>query len=299
MARLYHAAHPAPQACGERFGGWVDETLHSGRAERVRAAETAGYDVRVAPRSWIALLVVGAVFVVYFQVRTHDFVNFDDPIYIVENPNLQAGLSLETVTRAFSEIYELNWIPLTWISLLVDHAVFGFAPAGYHLVNVALHALTAALLYLALARMTGSPWRSAFVAAVFAIHPLHVESVAWASERKDVLSGAFFALGLLAYVRYAEGPSSRRMGVVAAFLGLGLLSKSVLVTVPFALVLLDYWPLGRIRRRDGSALPDAGRLRIAFAEKWPLFGLSAAVAITTWVVQRRAGATEFGDTLSR
>jgi tetratricopeptide (TPR) repeat protein len=242
--------------------------------------------------------VAGAVFGVYFQVHAHDFVNFDDPIYVVDNPNLKAGLSLDTVTRAFTEIYELNWIPLTWVSLLVDHALFGFEPSGYHLVNVALHALAAAILYLALARMTRAPWRSAFVAAVFALHPLHVESVAWVSERKDVLSGAFFSLTLLAYARYAEAPSSRRMGAVAAFLGLGLLAKPVLVTAPFVLLLLDYWPLGRIRHIGDSALPDARGLRAALAEKWPLFALSAAGSIATWAIQRKAGATEFGDTLA-
>jgi tetratricopeptide (TPR) repeat protein len=158
--------------------------------------------------------------------------------------------------------------------------------------------LAAAILYLALARMTRAPGRSAFVAAVFALHPLHVESVAWASERKDVLSGVFFSLTLLAYARYAEAPSPRRMGAAAAFLGLGLLSKSVLVTAPFALLLIDYWPLGRIRREDGSGLPDAVRLRAAIIEKWPLFVLSAAFSVATWVIQSDAGATAFGDRIS-
>ena len=240
----------------------------------------------------------GAVFGVYFQVRTHDFVNFDDRVYITDNPHLREGLSAAGIARDFGSVYHLNWHPLTSVSFRIDRELHGLHAPGFLLTNVALHALAAAILYLALARMTGAPGRSAFVAAVFALHPLHVESVAWASERKDVLSGAFFALSLLAYARYAEEPSSRRMAVVAAFLGLGLLSKSVLVTAPFVFVLIDYWPLGRIRRRDGSALPDAGRLRIAFAEKWPLFALSAAASITTWVIQRNAGATEFGDMLS-
>jgi tetratricopeptide (TPR) repeat protein len=254
--------------------------------------------VRVAPRSWIALLVAGAVFAVYFQVRTHDFVNFDDSVYITDNPHLSEGLTAAGIARDFGSVYHLNWHPLTSVSYRIDRALYGLRAPGFLLTNVALHALAAALLYLALARMTGAPGRSAFVAAVFALHPLHVESVAWASERKDVLSGAFFALTLLAYARYAEGPSPRRMGVVAAFLGLGLLSKSVLVTAPFVLVLIDYWPLGRVRRRDGSALPDAVRLRAAFAEKWPLFALSAAVSVATWVIQRSEGATEFGEMLS-
>jgi len=242
--------------------------------------------------------VAGAVFGVYFQVRSHDFVNFDDSAYITDNPNLRDGLSAAGIARDFGSVHHLNWHPLTSVSYRIDFELHGLRASGVLLTNVTLHALAAAILYLALARMTGAPGRSAFVAAVFALHPLHVESVAWASERKDVLSGAFFALTLLAYAHYAEGPSSRRMAVVAAFLGLGLLSKSVLVTAPFVLVLIDYWPLGRIRRRDGAALPDAVRLGTAFAEKWPLFGLSAAVSIATWAIQREAGAAEFGDTLS-
>jgi tetratricopeptide (TPR) repeat protein len=254
--------------------------------------------VRVAPRAWIALLVAGAVFGVYWQVRTHDFVNFDDPVYIVDNPHLQDGFSAAGIAHDFVSIYHLNWHPLTSVSYRIDYELYGLDAPGYLFTNVILHALAAAILYLALARMTRAPGRSAFVAAVFALHPLHVESVAWASERKDVLSGAFFSLTLLAYARYAEAPSSRRMGAVAAFLGLGLLSKSVLVTAPFVLVLIDYWPLGRIRREDGSALPDAARLRTAIVEKWPLFALSAAASAATWLVQASAGALTFGDELS-
>jgi tetratricopeptide (TPR) repeat protein len=238
------------------------------------------------------------VFGVYFQVRAHDFVNFDDPIYITDNPHLRDGLSAAGIARDFGSVYHLNWHPLTSVSYRIDYELYGLDAPGYLFTNVILHALAAAILYLALARMTRAPGRSAFVAAVFALHPLHVESVAWASERKDVLSGAFFSLTLLAYARFAEAPSSRRMGAVAAFLGLGLLSKSVLVTAPFVLVLIDYWPLGRIRREDGSALPDAVRLRTAIVEKWPLFALSAAASVATYVIQGSAGATDFGDALS-
>jgi tetratricopeptide (TPR) repeat protein len=242
--------------------------------------------------------VAGAVFAVYFQVRTHDFVNFDDPVYIIDNPHLADGLSASGIAHDFGSVYHLNWHPLTSISYRVDYELHGLDAPGYLLTNVLLHALAAAFLYLALAAMTRAPGRSAFVAAVFAVHPLHVESVAWASERKDVLSGLFFALTLFAYARYVAGPSWRRMGIVAACFGLGLLSKSVLVTVPFVLLLLDYWPLCRLSRGAGSALLDVERLRAAVAEKWPLFALSAGAAVATLAVQGRAGATSFGDQIS-
>jgi tetratricopeptide (TPR) repeat protein len=243
----------------------------------------------------VAALLCGATFAIYLQVRHHDFVNYDDPIYIVENPSLQVGLSFDTVTRAFTEFYETNWIPLTWISFQIDHAFFGFEPAGYHLVNVALHALSAVLLYLVLARMTGAPWPSAFVAAVFAVHPLHVESVAWAAERKDTLSGVFWMLTLAAYGFYAARPRSfARYLLVAACFSLGLLAKPMLVTLPLVLLLLDYWPLGRLRR----ALPDPARLRRLLLEKLPLLAIAAAVSAITVAVQREAGAMSRDDPLT-
>lgn len=264
----------------------------------LRTCSPAGrYSARVAPRPWIALLVSVAAFAVYFQVRTHDFVDFDDQFYIIDNPHLREGLNAAGIARDFSSVHHLNWHPLTSLSFRVDYELYGLDAPGYLLTNAALHAFAAAILYLSLARMTRAPGCSAFVAAVFALHPLHVESVAWASARKDVLSGAFFALMLLAYARYAERPSPRRMGVVAACLGLGLLSKSVLVTAPCILLLLDYWPLGRLRRSNASALPDPARLRAACIEKWPLFVLAAAGAGVTWAVQNTAGATAFGDGL--
>jgi tetratricopeptide (TPR) repeat protein len=258
----------------------------------------AGRRGRVLSHLAVACLLCGATFAIYLQVRHHDFVNYDDPIYIVNNPSLESGMSLATVGRAFSEPYETNWIPLTWISLQVDHAIFGFEPAGYHLVNVALHALSAVLLYLVLARMTGSPWPSAFVAAVFAVHPLHVESVAWAAERKDTLSGVFWMLTLAAYGFYAARPRSWvRYLLVAACFSLGLLAKPMLVSLPLVLLLLDYWPLGRLRREDSGALPDSAQLRHALLEKLPLLVIAAAVSAVTVAVQREAGAMSNEDLL--
>lgn len=246
----------------------------------------------------VAALLCGATFAIYLQVRHHDFVKYDDPIYILENPSLQVGLSLDTVARAFTESYETNWIPLTWISLQIDHVFFGFEPAGYHLVNVVLHALSAVLLYLALARMTGSPWPSAFVAAVFAVHPLHVESVAWAAERKDTLSGVFWMLTLVAYGSYAARPRSvARYLLVAACFSLGLLAKPMLVSLPLVLLLLDIWPLGRLRREGSGALADPAQLRRVLLEKLPLLAIAAAVSAVTVAVQREAGAMSDDDML--
>lgn len=251
----------------------------------------------MAPRSWIALLVAGAALAVYFQVCTHEFVYWDDQIYIFQNEALLEGLTAAGIAHDFSSTVSANWHPLTMLSLRIDHALYGLDAAGYLLTNAVLHAFASAILYLALARMTRAPGRSAFVAAVFALHPLHVESVAWASERKDVLSGVFFALLLLAYARHAEKPSPRRMAIVGSSLLLGLLSKSVLVTVPCVLLLLDYWPLRRLQRGDGSAIPDRRRLLAAVVEKWPLFALVAAAAVATWAVQDALGATAFWELL--
>ena len=237
----------------------------------------------------IALGLLLLVVAVFHPVHDHAFLNYDDPLYVTDNPMLRGDLAWSGIARAFRP-YENNWIPLTWISLQLDHAFYGKDPAGYHWTNVALHAIGSLLLFAALARSTGAVWRSAFVAAVFAVHPLHVESVAWASERKDVLSGVFWMLGLWCWAVYAERPAASRMAAVAACLTLGLLAKPMLVTLPFALLLLDYWPLGRLFRRSGSARPDPGRLRSALIEKWPLFALVAAVSAVTFVVQRETGA---------
>jgi tetratricopeptide (TPR) repeat protein len=245
-------------------------------------------------RAAISALLVVLTASVYLQVRGHEFVNYDDPTYITLNPNLDPGLGAASLIRAFTEPYEKNWIPLTWISLQIDHALYGKEPAGYLLTNVGLHALSAVLLFLLLCRLTGASGRSAFVAAVFAVHPLHVESVAWASERKDVLSGLFWMLTLWAYVVYTERERSllRYLGV-ALCLVLGLLAKPMAVTLPFVLLLVDHWPLGRLRDEDGAL--DRTRVRRALLEKVPLLALVAGVAAVTFLVQRATGATSYGD----
>ena len=252
------------------------------------------------PRWLIALVLLGLVAAVFHPVREHDLVRYDDDVYITENPHLRSGLTPGNLVRAFTEPYFANWIPLTMISFQLDHELYGPEPAGYLLTNAVLHALSTLLLFAALTRMTRAMWPSAFVAAVFAVHPLHVESVAWAAERKDVLAGVFWMLGMLAWARYAERPSLGSYGIVALCLALGLLAKPVVVTLPFVLLLLDYWPLRRLAP-EGAAAPwplDRARLVRAVLEKLPLLALIAAASAVTFVVQRQTGGMADVDQLS-
>ena len=242
------------------------------------------------PYQLVPLLLLASTLAVFFPVRDHEFVDYDDARYVVENPNLAEGLGRESVARAFAEPYFANWIPLTSISLLIDHELYGLEPAGYLRTNVALHAASALLLFFALLRMTRAPWASAFVAAVFALHPLHVESVAWVSGRKDVLCGLFWMLTLYAYARYAERPQSPgRYALVVTGVALALLSKPLAITLPFALLLLDYWPLGRLTSADSRRWLDRARLRRALLEKLPLLALAGAAAVITYAVQEKIG----------
>jgi protein O-mannosyl-transferase len=247
----------------------------------------------------ICSVLVGLTWLVFAQTVRHQFVTYDDPQYVYANPEVSAGLSLPRIAWAFTHSIAGNWHPLTTISHMLDCQLYGLNPAGHHFTNVLLHSITAVLLLLALQQMTGNLWRSAFVAAVFAIHPLHVESVAWISERKDVLSAMFFMLILGAYTRYARAPSPKRYLLVFVLFALGLMSKAMLVTVPFVLLLLDYWPLRRIRHivlgkpadrqpRSSSQSPTMGRL---VAEKLPLFVLSAFSSAVTLFTQFQSKST--------
>ena len=216
--------------------------------------------------------------IVFGQTLWHDFINYDDPRYVYENTKITSGLSVSGIAWAFTHIHSMNWHPLTTISHMLDCQLYALRPGWHHFTNVLLHTIAVLLLFLALQQMTGAFWQSAFVAAVFAIHPLRVESVAWIAERKDVLSGVFFMLMLLAYVQYVRSPSVRRYLVVVFVLACGLMSKPMLVTLPFVLLLLDYWPLDRIR----------GQLRRRMLEKIPLIALSAISSIATFVAQKGA-----------
>jgi len=240
----------------------------------------------------VCLLLLLAVWAVFGQTAGFRFVNYDDQIYVYENPVVQQGLTLKGALWALTYGEIGHWHPLTWLTHMADCQVYGLWAGGHHLTNVALHAAASALLFLALRSMTGALWRSAFVAAVFAVHPLRAESVAWISERKDVLGGVFFMLTLWAYIGYTRRPSRGRGAAVALLYGLGLLSKNMLVTLPFLLLLLDWWPL---RRMKGAAEATAGLQSpgIAFwglvREKVPLFALSFGSCLATDLAPEKIG----------
>ncbi len=222
----------------------------------------------------VCVALVALIFAVFGQTVHFAFINRDDPDYLYNNPVISKGLSLSGIGWAFTHVVSGHWHPLTVIVLMLDCQLFGLWPGGHHLVNVAIHAATAVLLFLMLLELTGALGRCAFVAAVFAIHPLRAESVAWVAECKDVLSAMFFMLTLRAYVRYARRPQSwPRYAMVLIWFALGLMSKPMLVTVPCVLLLLDYWPLGRWQR--------AGQLPKLLLEKAPMFVLTALSSIAT------------------
>jgi tetratricopeptide (TPR) repeat protein len=223
--------------------------------------------------------------VVFAQTFHFDFVNYDDPTYVYQNTRITSGINLSNVAWAFTHVHSENWHPLTTITHMLDCQVHGLNAGWHHFTNVLLHFLAVVLLFVALERMTSALWRSAFVSAVFAVHPLHVESVAWIAERKDVLSALFFMLTLLAYLRYTRAPSIGRYLTVAIVFALGLMSKPMLVTLPFVLLLLDYWPLGRFKAHKSNT--DRQMVRLIL-EKIPLIVLSAISSLATFLAQRGA-----------
>jgi tetratricopeptide (TPR) repeat protein len=260
--------------------------------------------LRKPGRRWVtACIYIGLAvltWAVFGQTLRYDFVNYDDPRYVYQNTRITSGLSLANVGWAFTHIHSENWHPLTTITHMLDCQLYGLNAGWHHFTNVLLHTLAVVLLFVALQRMTGALWRSAFVAAVFAIHPLHVESVAWIAERKDVLSSVFFMLTLLGYFHYTRAPSTWRYLIVAFVFALGLMSKPMLVTLPFVLLLLDYWPLRRIRgpafakATAGQAVVSgqwsvvSGQLLKLVVEKIPLIALSAVSSVVTFLAQRGA-----------
>ncbi len=234
----------------------------------------------------IALGLFLVTLALYAPASRFDFVNYDDNVFVTENPMVLGGLTWGGVREAFLTAPADYWRPLSWVSHMLDVELFGLDAGAHHLTNVLIHALNSVLLFLALLRLTGRQWPSAIVAALFAWHPLHVESVAWIAERKDVLCATFWFLTLLAYERYARNPSVKSYSMVLGCFILGLMSKPMIVTLPFALLLLDYWPLGRFER-------DATRrawLRL-LAEKLPMLLLAGVVSVVTYVNQKQVGAT--------
>src|SRR5262249_15343234 len=234
----------------------------------------------------LSLLLVLLTLIVYNPIIRNDFLRFDDPGYVTANPHVRAGLTWPTTKWAFTSTEQANWHPVTWLSHALDYQIFGQRAAGHHYVNVLLHAATAVLLFLFLHAATGFAWRSALVAALFAIHPINVQSVAWASERKNVLCMFFFALMLLAYRRYSQHPGWKRYALVVILFALGLMSKPMLVTAPLLLLLLDYWPLNRFASRSTWKI---------ILEKLPLFAMSLASCVVTLIAQNAGGAIHHQD----
>src|SRR5437868_9443190 len=226
-------------------------------------------------------------FGIYAQVIGHQFITLDDGWYIKDNSMVNCGVTLAGLAWAFTTFHEGNWHPLTWIAHMIDSQLFGMNAGGHLLVNALIHVANTLLVVWFLSRTTHARWPSALVAALFALHPLHVESVAWAAERKDTLSTFFGLLSLIAYVRYAKAPSGGRYVWTAITLALGLLAKPMLVTWPFVMLLLDYWPL---RRFDLTSRKDvATKLWPLLREKLPLFALVAASAVITTLAQSHGG----------
>src|SRR5579863_2391487 len=265
----------------------------------------------------VCLCLAVATFVVYSRATRNPFLHVDDQNYVTGNPHVQAGLAWQTFTWALTATDAENWHPLTWLSHALDCQLFGLNPAGHHATNILLHALNAVLLFLLLLRATGSQGRSLLVAALFALHPLNVESVAWIAERKNVLSTLFFLLTLAVYGWYARKPEVKRYLAVVALFALGLAAKPMVITLPFVLLLLDYWPLERIRGWNARSMstPKVGKHRqknrvedgaagrafpvpqFPFArlilEKLPLLALCAGSAVITVVAQRTQAIQSF------
>jgi tetratricopeptide (TPR) repeat protein len=229
----------------------------------------------------LSVLLAVAVLALFWRAVGNDFVNYDDDLYVTRNPRVQQGLTSAGVRWAFTTDAAGNWHPLTWLSHQLDWELWGPSPRGHHATSVALHVVNTLLVFWLLDAMTGAPWRSALVAALFGVHPLHVESVAWVAERKDVLSTCLWLLTTLAYVAWTRRRGTGRYLAVVGGLALGLMAKPMLVTLPFTLLLLDWWPLGRLRKQTD--------VRPLVLEKLPLFALVAASSVVTWIVQSAAG----------
>src|SRR5437762_2198829 len=238
------------------------------------------------------MFLIALTWAVFAQTGKYPFVNYDDPLYVLDNAHVRAGLTWRGIAWAFTHVHSQNWHPLTTMSHMFDCQLFGVNPGAHHLVNVFFHSIAAVLLFILLAQITNNIWASAFVAAVFAIHPLRVESVAWIAERKDVLSGVFFMLTLLAYFRWTRQQTVGRYLAMSILFGCGLMSKPMLITTPIILLLLDYWPLNRSRKSEVTGQRSTiGKL---IWEKAPLFALSIGSCFATlWAQNFALGSTQF------
>ena len=251
----------------------------------------------------ICIFLMVATFCTYMQIQDHEFIDFDDDFYITNNLNVQAGLTIESFKWVFTKSHLGNWSPVTWLSHMLDYQLYGLHPKGHKLTNLFLHISSALILFIVLLRMTGTLWQSVFVATLFALHPLNVESVVWIAERKNVLSTFFWLMTMWTYFHYAEKPTFKRYGLVFLFFTLGLMSKPMLVTLPFVLLLLDYWPLRRLKlgqERDSNEISEKTTTKRSeifrlVLEKIPLFLLTVGLSIVTVYYQNIAGALKSLD----
>ena len=247
----------------------------------------------------VCLLLIVGTFKVFWQVQHHDFIELDDHEYVTENPHVQSGLNKKGIIWAFTTFHVANWHPLTWMSHMLDCQLFGLRPGMHHLTSLLLHTANGVFLFLVLRLMTGALWRSAFVAALFALHPLHVESVAWIAERKDVLGTFFWLLTMWAYAYYAERQRFSRYLLALLFFAMGLMAKPMLVTLPFVLLLVDYWPLNRLQfgqsRNDSNLRVIKSSTGRVLWEKIPFFALTAISCVLTFLAQQKAGALKTLD----
>jgi len=252
--------------------------------------------------SILICLALAILTVITFRpLKDSDFINFDDDVYVYENAYVQSGLNWNSIRRTFSSELEdksVFWHPVTWLSLMLDYQIFGLNPHGFHLINLLFHVINTVLLFLIFHRMTKTLWQSAFVAALFAIHPLHVESAAWITERKDILSTFFWMLTMGAYGYYVESPGFRRYFLILLFFVLGLMAKPMLVTLPFVLLLMDYWPLRRLKRAAKGSVEAQKQVNPEYKwtliyppllEKVPLFALAILSSIVTYIAVKKAG----------
>jgi len=247
---------------------------------------------------FIIIFIFLSTYFVYVQVLDYDFINYDDDVYIIENEFVKKGITGESVVWALTEFHSANWHPLTWISHMIDCQLFGLNAGQHHLISLIFHVFNSVLLYVVFRKMTGTTWQSGFVAALFALHPLHVESVAWISERKDMLSTFCMMLTLLCYFSYTRKRNIFYFYFVIIFYLFGLMSKSMLVTLPFVLLLLDFWPLKRFHFQSTNfSLGDFFTHKHLSIEKIPLFLLSALSCLITIYAQRSSEAIQSLDQL--
>ena len=246
------------------------------------------------PEKWrmplTLLLIAGLTVAVYWQVLFNEFITYDDTDYVLKNTVVRQGLSIKGFVWAFSSFHSANWHPLTWLSHMLDVELFGINPMGHHATSLLLHTVNALLLCLLLHRLTGFIGRSMFVALLFAIHPLHVESVVWVAERKDVLSTLFLFLTMEAYIRYVRSPSIYRYFIVTVLFALGLMAKQMLVTLPLILLLMDYWPMNRFDSFSKGKQLDWYSVKFSLLEKIPLFAIATVASYISICAQSSAGA---------